>query len=246
MDNNIKDIRPEMFRYIKEQRAVSVEEIAKTLRLKEYQVNDILHLSNIYERLKQSGGQSKDLITIKGIGIERCVVCSGKNDDHSVIMRVPSTYFTTFRPVKKLSEGVRGHRNCYSDIGLLFNVEGLSCFTCDNWYTEFSDEEPVREGCHKFHTSKKVVGEPGSYEACNFYSPDSAVKLSGFNGYKISRGVWGKAQSQVTEKTQEGYKKLVAILEKARLVEEIRIETSTDKHKLSNDMLSTLDLSILD
>jgi hypothetical protein len=202
----------QMSALMKRQKAMPLEKLAKDLGVSQDFVLGIIDSSIIYKR-------EKDLISLIGLGTERCIVCGENIGEYDNIFKakIPDELINGRKLDSSLYYGeIKGHRKCYSEIDVFFRYEdknsSLVCWDCNHWSGAWVDGDEVEEKCYVLN--EHDVGHRGVIgrnKICNLFSPDSDMKPK-------DRKYWEKIKPEVQRRTQQGYKNLVAVLEKAYLI----------------------------
>lgn len=208
------DKKTELYQILKKQKGVSLVQLAKELSVSEDFVLGMIESNKLY-LIKEN------IIALSGLGTDQCIVCSenGMDDHNSIGIVLPKEFLNGYKLNGKLSLGIRGHKKCYSSIDVFFRCScGLVCWDCSSWSGEWVAGDEVEEKCSKL--KHHYTGHQGVIERediCNFFSPRLYIKKE--DDSQENKNKWGKIKSEIEQRTLGGYKNLVVLLEKARLLE---------------------------
>lgn len=205
--------------YIKKEHGASLENIAKEIGLSTDFVAGLIDAEEDKYRIIDK------TISLNGLGSKLCVVC-GESQDYSGHNTLPIMIPDLFLNGKKLDSSlnnglhtyVKGHRGCYTKIDVFFTENNmLHCIDCSSFHGDIIDIDEVKEYCYRLNYSE--VGHKGviaSNPMCNYFSPDNDLKTN--PTFEKHKEFWNSIQPEIIQRKEKGYKNLVAILEKAKLL----------------------------
>lgn len=199
--------------YVRKEHGVTLDDIAKNTGLsKDY-------ISGLIDSQAKNYRFVDDIITIKGLGTQACVVC-GENDERTISLKIPKGFLNEKNIDESIGSNIKGHEKCYESIGVFFRIaNNIICYDCSKFHGEWIDGDAVKEGCYE--TGYEATGHKGcvaSNSICNHFNPDSSLRgrINSDNSRKMD--TWLTIEQDIAIKTSQGYKNLVAILEKAKLL----------------------------
>lgn len=232
--------REQLIHLMKQEKALSIDEIAKKLDKTSDFVKGMLESNRDY--IVTNVGNVA-VASISGLGDERCFFCADegiKQDRYNqstmsvYISDIPKevlenkNLFDSFIPRNVHINGIRAHRKCYNSIDLFFRQkedEGmlkriednnkLTCLYCQSFSGEWIDNSEVEEKCNHPFIKEETTGHQGCLAdryACNLFSPDSEMRKN--PDFEKERVLWQQIKPQIEQRTMQGYKNLVALLEK--------------------------------
>jgi hypothetical protein len=198
--------------YLKKEHGASLETMAKDINMSKDYIAGLID-SQIDKYSIVDG-----TIALKSLGNTLCVVCSESKDPHCVSIYLPKDLLTGKILDATLKEEIRGHEKCYESIGLVFREKNmLKCYDCSSFTGQWIDGDEVLEKCYKLHYEKSGHrGVLASDSMCNHFSPDNDLKTN--PKFAEHKKCWEDIKPAIEQKTLQGYKNLIAILEKAKLL----------------------------
>ncbi len=223
-----------LYDMLKNEKALSMSELSNISgKSKDYLLGVIKsnHIYMHFEIPNETGVGKKDssieMVTLKGFGTNRCIVCGEGNVSEYDAMRIkiPKGILDikglALKRPDHINEGILGHRKCYTSIDVFFrNKEGLTCWDCSSWSGEWIDGDEVLEKCYKWdYKEPGHRGVIGANPICNFFHPNYNMKTN--DNYAKERETFNKINFSIALKTKKGLENLMGLLEKARLIEKI-------------------------
>ena len=220
MNTNVKQIAHLLDEYLKQDHGVTVEKVSKKLDTKREYIESIVVLDD--KKYQTIDG----IISFKELGRELCMICGEAQDFNSITIKLPQEVLEHRTLDSRLEEGIKGHRVCYEDSNLFFRIPEktalpkiATCINCKGFRGEDIEDNEVLEKCYKL--SYEETGRQGviAYNPiCNFFDPAINFKTGSNPEEQQRRKMWEATQYGVWQRTNQGYKKLIEILLKTKLL----------------------------
>ncbi|MBD3259444.1 hypothetical protein GF371_02320 [Candidatus Woesearchaeota archaeon] len=206
--------REQLFKILMEKQGESIETLAKDLQVSPDFIRGIAAGNKNFSL-------NDDFVLLAGFGVSRCIVCSETDymdEDYygwrwAVNIELPSEMLRDYDLGPQYSREIRGHKKCYSKIDVWFRYEeGFHCIDCSSFRGEWVDGNEVVEGCSIM--KQRELGHQGVMaddNMCNYFRPDSEVT-------EDHAEKWERVKTAIEARTQQGYRSLIAHLEKLRLL----------------------------
>jgi len=206
-------------KYTKEQKGATITRLAEELSVSNDFILGMVEANGLYRT-------RNEIVTLAGLGVDRCIVCAGENmpDYKSMKIQVSQDVFREIQKNRKLDDSIsctiKGHRECFKSIDVFFRTDNdLSCWYCSAWSGEWVDGDEVKEECSMLGDREAGhKGIIGAKKMCNYFGPNYDMRTKKDGHLERSLAFWEKINPELKQRTAEGYKKLVAILEHAQLI----------------------------
>jgi hypothetical protein len=230
--------REQFMHLMKEKGTLSLEEIANTLEKNSDYILGLSEGDNSYFNFLVD---EKKIISLKGIGSERCFFCgdeSVKFDKYNqstmgiLLSDIPKELILGMKqnyeiiPNDVSFKGVRGHKKCYNSIDLFFRLkkeddpikklndtEEIVCWDCSSWYGGWVDASEVEEKCSQKYIKEEQAGHQGCIGSRYACNFFSPCNdMKTHPEFERKRELWEKIKEETDKRTLQGYKNFVQLL----------------------------------
>jgi hypothetical protein len=220
MNTDINRIAYFLERYLKQNHGITIEKASKEFDTKQEYIKSIVSMDdNKYQTID-------GMISFKELGKDLCVICCEHQDSNSMTITLPEDILVNRTLDSRLEEGIKGHKVCYESTNLFFRIPGTNnvpkitaCINCSSFRGEPINEDEVLEKCYKLKFEE--IGRQGVIAddpICNFFNPTINFKTTLNPEEQQRRKAWEATQYGVWHKTNQGYKRLIEILLKTKLL----------------------------